>query len=247
MAPHPAFSDSLTTVFCGDIFRVLHALESDSVDAIVTDPPYSSGGLMRSDRNIRTHDKYVLNGTTIRRPEFSGDNRDQRSFLAWATLWLVECLRITKTGGTILMFSDWRQLPIATDALQAGGWVCAALYPGTKLKPRAQAEYVVLGSKGPRREPTDSDPCLPGVFRYPVLHADKHHITGKPVALMKALLPVVPAGGLILDPFAGSGTTLVAARELGIRSIGIEIENSYLQVIKERFSQTHLPLSTVAP
>ena len=148
------------------------------------------------------------------------------------------------------MFSDWRQLPIATDAIQSGGWVWRGIVPWDKTEGsrpqkgwyRSQAEYVILGTAGPRRHAGEDAVCLPGVFRHPVLHADKFHITGKPVAIMKSLLPIIPKGGLILDPFAGSGTTLIAARELGIRSIGIEIETSYLDVIKNRCCQL-LPLS----
>lgn len=64
------------------------------------------------------------------------------------------------------------------------------------------------------------------------------HPTVKPVALMRYLCRLVtPPGGLILDPFAGSGTTLVAARREGFRSIGIEREKHYCEIGKARMSQ----------
>lgn len=57
----------------------------------------------------------------------------------------------------------------------------------------------------------------------------------KPVALMEQLITLVtPPGGLVLDPFAGSGTTLVAAARLGIRCAGIELNPEYGEIIEAR-------------
>ena len=64
------------------------------------------------------------------------------------------------------------------------------------------------------------------------------HPTQKPLALMKWLLNLVaPHGSLVLDPFAGSGTTLVAARDIGLRCIGIEKEPAYAAIAAKRLSQ----------
>jgi len=61
------------------------------------------------------------------------------------------------------------------------------------------------------------------------------HPTVKPIALMKYLIKMItPHGGTVFDPFAGSGTTLLAARELGLNAIGIEREAEYVQIIKAR-------------
>jgi site-specific DNA-methyltransferase (adenine-specific) len=61
------------------------------------------------------------------------------------------------------------------------------------------------------------------------------HPTVKPVALMKYLLRLVlPPGGIALDPFAGSGTTLVAAAELGMTAIGIERDPAYVEIAAAR-------------
>jgi len=73
------------------------------------------------------------------------------------------------------------------------------------------------------------------------------HPTVKPIDLMKWLVRLVtPAGGLVLDPFAGSGTTLYAARESGYRAIGIEREAEYCADVARRLRQDALPL-TVEP
>jgi hypothetical protein len=70
------------------------------------------------------------------------------------------------------------------------------------------------------------------------LHGRKrgnHHPTVKPVALMEYLIRLVlPDGGLLLDPFAGSGTTLVAAARLGQRAVGVEREEEYVEVLRAR-------------
>jgi len=72
-------------------------------DALIADPPYSSGGIMRSDRVLATTTKYVNSDTYADRPEFSGDNRDQRSYLSWCSLWLTDALFRAKPGAHVLL------------------------------------------------------------------------------------------------------------------------------------------------
>lgn len=67
------------------------------------------------------------------------------------------------------------------------------------------------------------------------------HPTPKPVSLMVHLLERCPAG-VVLDPCMGSGSTLVAARQLGRQAIGVEIEERYCRMAVERLAQTTLPL-----
>jgi site-specific DNA-methyltransferase (adenine-specific) len=71
--------------------------------------------------------------------------------------------------------------------------------------------------------------------------ANNTHPTVKPTDLMRWLVRLVtPPGGVVMDPFAGSGTTLVAARAEGVRAIGIEREEEYAQIIADRLSQLSL-------
>lgn len=213
----------------GDALDVLKRLPDASVDALICDPPYSSGGQYRGDRTLEPTAKYVNTGTLLQRPEFAGDNRDQRSFAYWCALWLSEALRVCKVGAPIAAFSDWRQLPTLTDAIQAGGWTWRGIVPWDKTekcRPQkgrfaAQAEYVVWGSNGPM--PLEREVgCLWGVVRCAVVVEEKHHITGKPLEVMRAINAITAPGGVILDPFAGSGSTGVAALRDSYRFIGVE-------------------------
>ena len=119
----PFFQDATTTLFRGDAFGILRGLQEDSVDAVLTDPPYSSGGMTLSARQADPGVKYQHTGTVKTYPPMLGANRDQRSFTLWATLWLTECWRTAREGSPLLLFSDWRQLPAMIDAVQAAGWL----------------------------------------------------------------------------------------------------------------------------
>ena len=78
------------------------------------------------------------------------------------------------------------------------------------------------------------------LFRRRVVSYEKHHPTQKPVELLNWCLRFVPNANTILDPFMGSGTTLVAAKDLGRKAIGIEIEERYCEIAAKRMSQAVL-------
>lgn len=239
-----------SALYQGDCYRLMRELPAeDDVDVCMIDPPYCSGGMVRGDRVQRTAtEKYVQNGTATRRPDFSGDTRDQRGFLAWATLWLSECHRVTKRGGLVMMFTDWRQLPIMSDALQAGGWVWRGIAPWDKTEGtrpqrgffRAQCEYVLLGSKGGlgKEQNRVVKKCAPGLFRHARDRAARLHITGKPVALIEDLLQVMPPRSHMLVPFAGSGSEMVAGLRCGHRVTGFEDSAEYIAIARDRLDKT---------
>lgn len=232
------------TLYLGDSLDMLQGLAEASVDAVITDPPYSSGGAFRGDRAMDTKTKYLSSGSGNhdKTQDFGGDNRDQRSFHFWSALWAAAALRVAKPGAPALLFSDWRQLPISTDYLQAGGWVWRGIVPWAKKTARpqmgrfsAQCEYVIWGSAGPM--PLERGVgCLPGFyeFAYP---SDREHITQKPVDLMRAMVEVCEPAGTVLDPFMGSGTTGVAAVESGRCFIGCEQNPEYFSIACRRIEQ----------
>lgn len=65
---------------------------------------------------------------------FSGDNRDQRSWCFWMTQWLALCQVRVKPGGYVMIFTDGRQLPMLTDAFQAGGFIWRGVIPWDKTE-----------------------------------------------------------------------------------------------------------------
>ena len=230
----------------GNCLPFLEALPTDSVDAVVTDPPYASGGLHMGVRQQSTTQKYFSNHKSPNRfNDFSGDQRDQRSHLRWSILWLTEFFRVMRQSAPICVFSDWRQLPTTTDALQAAGftWRGIAVWDKTEgVRPamgrfRAQCEYVVWGSKGEMPFKRDVG-VLPGAIRQVIKQSDRHHITGKPIEVMQHFNQICQPNGIILDPFAGSGSTLVAAKMDGYQYIGCELSEHYAEVAKERLKTT---------
>src|SRR5690606_3081274 len=127
------------------------------------------------------------------RPTFTGDARDQRSLAYWSTLWLSACRDVAKESAYCLVFSDWRQVPTFTDALQAAGWTWRGTIVWNKGRGsrsphkgyfRHQCEYIVWGTNGGVPRPTDRGP-FDGCYTIPNKLSDKHHITGKPTALMR--------------------------------------------------------------
>jgi len=235
------------TLYRGNAMEILPTLPHGSVDAVATDPPYSSGGMFRSDRALKTNAKYSLTGTVKQYAEFSGDNRDQRAWLLWMSMWLDMAYRVAKPSSPLYMFTDWRQLPTATDAIQVGGWLWRGIVPWNKTEAqrpqrgwfRAQCEYVLTATRGslPKEQDRESEVYLPGFYTCGVIASEKFHQTGKPVSLMEFLLSNVPAGGTVLDPFMGSGTTGVAALRKGHKFIGIEIDESNFAVAKNRIEK----------
>jgi site-specific DNA-methyltransferase (adenine-specific) len=216
----------------GECLAFLRSLPTASVDAIITDPPYSSGGMHMTSRTQRdTATKYIVNSGQTDHRNFSGDNRDQRSWTLWCTLWLSEALRVAKPGAPVIVFTDWRQLPATTDVLQAAGatwrgvfpWCKPAGRPGGRGRFRNATEFAVWGSNGDMPARDDLE-YLPGFHIESTRRKDKHHITGKPTELMRVMVQACPPGGVILDPFAGSGTTGVAALLEGRRFIGAELD-----------------------
>ncbi len=230
------------TLHQGEALGILRALPDNSVDTILTDPPYSSGGMTISARQADPAQKYQHGSTKRRYPAMLGDNRDQRSFTLWASLWLAECWRIARDGARLMVFTDWRQLPAMTDAVQAAGWMWRGVL--TWHKPSARptlgdfkrdAEFIITGSKG--KPLTHTRRCLPGVYRHHVNANRKVHLTEKPVPLLTDLLEVTMPGCTVLDPFAGSGTTGMACLQTGRSFIGIELSPEYAAIAAKRLTE----------
>jgi len=230
-----------TEIIHGDVLRVLPTFPDGLFGGILTDPPYASGAADQNSKQKATSQKYssVKSGNPL--PDFEGDSKDQRSWTHWMAEWLSEARRTCKPGAPICLFIDWRQLPSMTDALQWAGWLWRGtlVWDKTNSRPqrgrfRQQAEFIVWGSNG--HMPLDrAAPVLPGVFRQsmPAL-VKRHHQTEKPLEVMRELARIIEPGEIILDPFAGAGTTVLAAKLEGYPAVGIELSKHYANTARKR-------------
>ena len=231
----------LNTLHQADVLDLVRSLPRESVDMLLTDPPYSSGGLHSGDRKKPTGQKYINSATKTEYADFDFDNMDQRSWSFWCHSWLAAAHRALKPGGLVVCFIDWRQLPALTDVVQAAGFTLRGIAVWDKTPGRArprkggftqQAEFIVWASKG---KMSGAAVYLPGVF--PVrLGLPKQHQTEKPIELAREVVRLVPAGGVVCDPFAGSGTFLVAAKEAGLQWVGSELNPHYHEVATGRLA-----------
>ena len=253
--PHPASAYSRCGVAVSGFREVVHIgsatlIRADSLDvlsalareapgaigAVLGDPPYCSGGTSARERARPPSQKYQQSELRHLHRDFAGDTRDQRSFLAWSSLWMARAREAVAPGGLIGAFTDWRQLPVTTDALQVAGWVWRGIVPWDKtqaVRPtlgryRTQAEYLVWGSNGDRPL---KGATAPGAYTIAVPKV-KLHMAAKPVALMEQLL--APMAGPILDPFMGSGTIGEACANLGLSYIGVEVDPGHFDVACRR-------------
>lgn len=228
------------TLLVGEALEGLLTLEPGSVDAIIADPPYSSGGMFRGDRQKTPLEKYVREG--VERIDFDGDTRDQHGFWFWESLWLAKCRELTPTGSLAMVFTDWRQIAPTIGALQAGGWIYRGIFVWDKTDSARpvpgrlanQCEFVVWGSNG--NLPLDRDAETLHGCRSIRSPRERVHMTQKPLDLMRYLVRACRRGGTILDPFAGSGTTGVAALLEGFRFIGCESNQEIAELAWKRLT-----------
>jgi site-specific DNA-methyltransferase (adenine-specific) len=131
-------------------------------------------------------------------------------------------------GAVLCSFIDWRQLPVLTDAVQAGGWVWRNLAtwwkPGCRMQRgrfSGSAEYVIYATNGAHdsdgeRSPQNVISCAP------LSGDDKEHIAEKPREVADWLVGVTRPQSLVLDPFMGSGAFGVACVAAGRRFYGVD-------------------------
>lgn len=114
-----------------DALDALRDVPERSVGLLLTDPPYSSGGLFRGDRSGTTSSKYQTAGFAAK-PDFYGDNRDERSLVLWSSMWMGLAFRALEPGASALVFTDWRQWANTADAMQVAGFVFRGPWCGTR-------------------------------------------------------------------------------------------------------------------
>lgn len=214
----PYYEHAGQTIYHGDAKEIL-ADQAFGEDTLCTDPPY--GISYRSNHNSNHRGKWAK---WVRTDNFTGIVGDDEPL-------------------------DPSNLPDSRAKIIFGGNYCADRLPATRcwiiwdkrdgIGPNNQADCELAWTNldRPSRIHRQMWSGLLRDGRENVSLQDKVHPHQKPIALMKFVLLYANAAGVVLDPYCGSGSTLVAAKELGLRSVGIEIEESYCEIAAKRLSQ----------
>jgi len=241
------------TLLQGDCLELMRTLPAGSVDAVVTDPPYCSGGFSESGRK-------QANGQGLRSETrrdvgwFVNDNMGTSGLVWLLRQMAIEANRLIKNGGSFCVFTDWRMISTLGPALESTGfkWQNLAFWdkgnPGLGFGFRPQHEIVLHYVKGVGKYYRLD---VSNVLKAKRVQAhDKEHQTQKPVDLLEKIVTLVACdGGTVLDPFAGSGTTGVACVQTGRNFIGMELDPTYVAIAEKRIrdaqQQMRLPLEEV--
>lgn len=218
--PVPYYDQDGITIYNADCRQVLPFLER--FDLLLTDPPY---GIGLDTRNR----KYATNGTEYRNVHGDDVAFDPAVLLdeRWmrAVIWGGNCFasRLPDHPGWL----SWVKIDQNNTAIRQA----ETEFAWTNFVARSQAfRYTWIGA-GKEEKEFNGRPML--------------HPCQKPVALMKWCIGLVPYAKSVLDPFMGSGTTLVAAKLLGLRAVGIEISEEYCRKAVQRLRQQVLAFSDV--
>jgi DNA modification methylase len=234
-------------IVCGDAtdpWVLARLLEGDaSARLVLTDEPYNvkvGGNVTRGD-----HREFAM----------ASDEMTDAEFLAFNGAWIAAVLPYLCEGGILGTFIDWRGLPTVHSAAASLGLVPLNLIVWAKTKAgmgslyRSQHELLPLFKKGSEPHVNNVELGKRGrwrsnVWTYPgasSLGSDarrglKDHPTVKPTAMLEdSLLDLTNRGDLIIDPFLGSGSTLIAAEATGRVCRGVELDPLYVDVIVRRY------------
>ena len=225
----PYYTDDAVTIWHGDCLDVL-PVESDMV---LTDPPFSE----KPHKNAKSnkggpHARKVIDFQAI---DFQAIDSVMRL--------------CGNCRGWFVAFMDWRHIaaletspPEPWEFMRFGVWLKSNPMPQISAdRPANGWDGIVYLRRADTRPPWHGG-GKHGNWYGPVI-TDGLHPTTKPNALLETMVErFTTAGDTILDPFMGSGTTLVAAKNLGRKAIGIEIEEKYCEIAAKRCSQEVLAL-----
>lgn len=205
------------SIITGDCIQVLKTLPAKSIDLVLTDPPYLASYRSRDGRTVLNDDN----------PE-------------WLEPAFAEVYRVLRPDSFCITFYGWGAVDRFMAAFRRAGFYPVShlsfvkRYPSCTGYTRAHHEMAYVLAKGkPARPAAPISDVLGWTYT-----GNKLHPTQKPVG---SLTPIVKAfsepGALILDPFCGSGSTLVAAKNSGRRYLGIELDPHHAGLARRRLDQ----------
>jgi DNA modification methylase len=233
------------TLVHGDALEAMRAMESGSVDAIVTDPPYCAGAISEAART-RASGQGLRSENLRRFGWFVGDNMGTAGLTWLLRAMAFEACRVVKPTGSMIVFSDWRMLSAIQPAVESAGvryqnlivWNKGSMGLGQGF--RHQHEHAMHFTFG---APEYHDKGTSNVLDVGRVQAgDREHQTQKPVDLLRQMIAVVsPPDGVVLDPFMGSGSTGVAALLEGRTFVGVEREGEHVATARTRMEPIVTP------
>jgi len=218
----------LNKIHCLDCLEELPKIEDNSIDCIITDPPYFIG----FNSSAKEGGRQDYGNFTMLKPLFS--------------ILFKEFERILKPDGRVFMFTDWRTYPIvnicASEFMRVSnlivwdyGWIKA----GTQF--RFTHEFIVHATMHKAKSPKDR--AMSDVWRIKPINftTKRNHPAEKPVEIIRRMLKeCTEEGDLILDCFMGSGTTAIACKQLNRNFLGFEINQRYIDTYNSRLEQDNL-------
>jgi len=216
------------TLLCGNSTEANAIALLSGADLVCTDPPYCSGGFQEADKSIGSV------GTSRNHKHVANDRLSTRGYQA-----LMKSAIFSLDASFFYVFTDWRMWTSLFDLAEGSGAGVRSMItwnkgtPGMGLGWRSQHELVLWGC---RRSPPYVK-GFPGIGNVISLSRQKNelHTTQKPVELMQTLLQGAPFARVISEPFAGSGTTLMACEIEGRDCRAVELDGAYCDVIIKRW------------
>jgi len=225
--------------------------ELEAIDAIVTDPPYSSGGFTQS--SISKAKGMGLRSETLKKEGwFAGDAMTAAGGAFLLREVAAAAFDRSAPGATLTVFTDWRVSALYAPAIESARWRYQNLLVWDKGNAglgsgfRAQHELALHFSKG---SPPYYSSQYGNVLKCPrVPNGQKQHQTEKPVGLLRQILETVSDfGHVVFDPFMGSGSTLVACAQMGRKGIGVEIDEGHFETACRRVEEAYKNPPLFAP
>jgi DNA modification methylase len=214
----PSLHDYLNSIILGDCCFVMQQLSDNSVDLVLTDPPYLINYQSRDGRNI------------------AGDVND-----AWLIPAFAEAYRVLKNGGFCISFYGWSKADRYLAAWRKAGFrpvghlVLIKSYTSGSAFLQYRHEQAYLLAKG--RVDCPLSPISDVLFwKYT---GNRLHPTQKPIrALIRLIRAFSKPGEMVLDPFCGSGSVPLAAKLSARHYIGIEVRQDYCEVAHRRLTRS---------